>query len=66
MSARHQVHRPGRHRLLAAHTEDPRPRLYQSVPDPAEPLAVAAYNEASRQLAAEVKAEAHAEPEPSL
>jgi hypothetical protein len=35
------------------------------VPDPADPLAVAAYNEACRQLAAEVKTEAHAEPEPA-
>ena len=35
------------------------------VPDPADPLAVAAYNEARRQLAAEAKAEAHAEPEPA-
>jgi hypothetical protein len=32
-------------------------------PDPADPLAVAAYNEARRQLAAEGKAEARAEPE---
>ena len=39
----------------------------QPVPDPADPLAVAAYNEARRQLAAEAaaraKAEARAEPE---
>ena len=33
------------------------------VPDPADPLAVAAYNEARRQLAAEAEAEARAEPE---
>ena len=39
----------------------------QPVPDPADPLAVAAYNEARRQLAAEAatraNAEARAEPE---
>jgi hypothetical protein len=35
------------------------------VPDPADPLAVAAYNQARRQLAAEAKTEAHAEPEPA-
>jgi hypothetical protein len=39
----------------------------QPVPDPADPLAVAAYNQARRQLAAEAgaraKAEARAEPE---
>ena len=35
------------------------------VPDPADPLAVAAYNEARRQLAAEAKTEARAEPEPA-
>jgi hypothetical protein len=35
----------------------------KSVPDPADPLAVAAYNEARRQLAAAAKAEARAEPE---
>jgi hypothetical protein len=35
------------------------------VPDPADPLAVAACNEARRQLAAEAKTEAHAEPEPA-
>jgi hypothetical protein len=34
-------------------------------PDPADPLAVAAYNEARRQLAAQAKAEANAEPEPA-
>ena len=37
----------------------------QPVPDPADPLAVAAYNEARRQLAAEAKTEARAEPEPT-
>ena len=35
------------------------------VPDPADPLAVAAYNEARRQLAAEATTEARAEPEPA-
>ena len=35
------------------------------VPDRADPLAVAAYAEALRQLAAEAKAEAGAEPEPA-
>jgi hypothetical protein len=35
------------------------------VPDPADPLAVAAYNEARCQLAAQAKTEAHAEPEPA-
>ena len=35
------------------------------VPDPADLFAVAAYNEARRQFAAEAKAEAHAEPEPA-
>jgi hypothetical protein len=39
----------------------------KAVPDPADPLAVAAYNQARRQLAAEAagraKAEARAEPE---
>ena len=65
MSARHQVPRPGRHRLLAAHTEDLRPGLHQPVPDSADPLAVVACNKARRQLAAEAKVEAHAEPEPA-
>ena len=37
----------------------------EPVPDPADPHAVAAYNEARRQLAAEAKTEAHAEPEPA-
>jgi hypothetical protein len=34
-------------------------------PDPADPHAVAAYNEARRQLAAQAKTEAQAEPEPA-
>jgi hypothetical protein len=34
-------------------------------PDPADPLAVAAYNEARRQLAAQAEAEAGAAPEPT-
>jgi hypothetical protein len=37
----------------------------QAVPDPADPLAVAAYAEALRQLYAEARAEAGAEPEPA-
>lgn len=37
----------------------------RAVPDPDDPLAVAAYNKARRQLAAEAKAEARAEPEPA-
>jgi len=37
----------------------------EPVPDPADPLAVAACNEACRQLTAEAKAEARAEPEPA-
>ena len=36
----------------------------QPVPDPADPFAVAACNEARRQLAAEAKTQARAEPEP--
>jgi hypothetical protein len=32
-------------------------------PNPADPLDIAAYNEARRQLAAQVKTEARAEPE---
>jgi hypothetical protein len=50
-------------RMLKIHTEG----CIKPVPDPADPLAVAAYNQARRQLAAEAaaraKAEAHAEPE---
>jgi hypothetical protein len=37
----------------------------EAVPDRADPLAVAAYNEARRQLAAEARAQARAEPEPT-
>ena len=37
----------------------------KAVPDPSDPLAVAAYNQACRQLAAETKTEAHADPEPA-
>ena len=37
----------------------------KAVPDPADPLAVAAYKQARRQLAAEAKTEARAEPEPT-
>lgn len=37
----------------------------KAVPDPPDPPAVAAYNEARRQLATEAKTEAHAEPEPA-
>jgi hypothetical protein len=38
----------------------------KTVPDPADAVAVAAYNQARRQRAAEAKPEAHAEPEPAL
>ena len=37
----------------------------RAVPDPTDPLAVAACNEVRRQLATEAKTEAHAAPEPA-
>ena len=47
-------------RMLKIHAQG----CIKPVPDPADPLAVAAYNEARRQLADEAKTEARAEPEP--
>jgi hypothetical protein len=64
MSAARQV--PGQHsvawwlRILKIHSQG----CIQLVPDHADPLAVAAYNEARRQVEAEAKVEASAEPEP--
>jgi hypothetical protein len=45
-------------RTLKIHTQG----CIKPVPDPADPLAVAAYNEARRQLAAEARAEPEATP----
>jgi hypothetical protein len=50
---------------VAAHLEIHARGCIQQVPDPADPRAAAACNETRRQLAAEAKAEAHAEPEPA-
>jgi len=63
MSATRQV--PGQHtvawwlRTLKIHAQG----CVQPVPDPADPLAVAACNQALRQLATEARAQARAEPE---
>jgi hypothetical protein len=65
MSAQHQVPDPAAIacwlHTLKIHAQG----CIKPVPDPADPIAVAAYNEARRQLAIEAKTEARAEPEPA-
>jgi hypothetical protein len=64
VSATHQVHDPAAVAWWLDRLKNPQGCL-RLAPDPADQLAVAAYNEASRQLAAQAQTEVGAEPEPT-